>query len=251
MRFVYILYASIAVAIIPIWEWASENSHSVRLLISSPSRVIEYIQAEHLILLDATKATFIEAAIGLVVGATVSLLLIIVCFRFNWFFRFILPAMVSTQVIPLIVFAPFFTIAFGIGLTSKIFMASVLCFFPIFVGFAQGYRLISQDTHNLLDVYEAPATYRIFKVYLPLSAPSGMAGLKVSSTLSVIGAIVAEFTGSERGLGRNLYLSTIRLDPDLMVSSVLASIILGVAMYGTVQILERRVGYWYLGKGGA
>ena len=110
--------------------------------------------------------------------------------------------------------------------------------------------MIPQNVHNLLNVYDAPKTTRIVRVYLPLAMPSGMAGLKVSATLSVIGAIVAEFTGSEVGLGRNLFLSTIRLQPDLMMASLVASAILGASMFLGVHAIERNVGIWFLPRSG-
>jgi len=246
-RWVYLSYLGIGMLLIPLWEMASRTSNSVRLLISSPLRILDFLAVNAGELIHATGITFLEASLGLILATGVSLGAIILGFYFSGFLRFVLPAMVSSQVIPLIVLAPFFVIAFGIGISSKVAMAAVLCFFPTFVGLAQGYRLIPQNVHDLLDVYDAPRTFRVVRVYLPLSIPSGMAGMKVSATLSVIGAIVAEFTGSEVGLGRNLFLSTIRLQPDLMMASLLGSAILGAAMYGSVHFIERSLGGWYLG----
>lgn len=249
-RRVYVYYILLAMLTLPAWEASSRWSSSVRLLLSSPLRVYQFMEENSLNLLNATWITCVEAALGLTLAMVTSLGLIILGFFTPALLRFLLPAMVASQVIPLIVLAPFFVIAFGIGLSSKVAMAAVLCFFPIFVGLAQGYRLIPQNMHDLLDIYQAPKRFRIIRAYLPLALPSGMAGLKVSATLSVIGAIVAEFTGSEIGLGRNLFLSTIRLQPELMMASLLGSALLGAVMFGAVSFLERKLGFWYLSADG-
>jgi NitT/TauT family transport system permease protein len=169
----------------------------------------------------------------------------ILCFYKPKVMDFILPVMVTSQVIPLIVLAPFFIILLGIGVSSKIAMASLMCFFPIFVNFAHGYRSISGNIHELLYIYDAPLKIRIRRVYFPLSMNSIMAGLKVSATLAVIGAIVAEFTGAETGLGKNLFISAIRLEPDLMMTSLLLSTLIGLSVYGSIRLVEKRVFNWY------
>ena len=248
-RNIYGAYLAIALILVPIWEMAARSSPRVRLLLSSPGRILEFSQSHSADLFHATLITGGEALAGMVLATVVSLLLIVIGMYFPRFLAFVLPATIASQVIPLIVLAPFFVIAFGIGMTSKVAMAAVLCFFPTFIGFSQGFRLISRETHDLLDVYDAKRTFRIYRVYLPLSLPSGMAGLKVSATLSVIGAIVAEFTGAEAGLGRNLFLSTIRLNPDLMMASLLAAAALGAVMFGLVHLAERILGKWYLTAG--
>ncbi len=147
--------------------------------------------------------------------------------------------------VPLIVLAPFFIILLGLGIASKVAMSALLCFFPVFVNFAQGYQGISSNIHDLLVINNAGKWASIRRVYFPLSLPSIFAGLKVSTTLSVIGAIVAEFTGAESGLGKNLFLAAKRLEPELMMTSLLLSAVLGGSMFLLIRLLEQRIGYWY------
>ncbi len=248
IRLGYLGAVSVAV---PLWELSARSSPRVFLLVSSPSVVAAYINANIGSLAHATGVTLLEASLGLLLATMLSLAAITIGFQWPGVLSAALPLMVTAQVIPLIVLAPFFMIAFGIGVASKVAMAAVLCFFPTFVGMAQGYRLIPRGVHDLLDIYAAPRFARVVNVYLPLAMPSGMAGLKVSATLAVIGAIVAEFTGAEIGLGKNLFLSTIRLQPALMMASLFAAALLGGALYGLVLLLERRFGYWYLEHAGA
>ena len=72
-----------------------------------------------------------------------------------------------------------------------------------------------------------------------------MAGLKISATLAVIGAIVAEFNGAEVGLGKNLYLAAKRLEPDMMMNSLLLSTLLGGVVYLCISMIENKLGKWY------
>ncbi|MBK8370382.1 MAG: ABC transporter permease subunit [Saprospiraceae bacterium] len=222
------------------------TNQTVRLLLSSPSLVISYFGENHIALVQATKTTFIEALAGLMIATIFSFGMMILCFYFPKLMDFVLPIMITSQVVPLIVLAPFFIILMGIGLGSKIAMAALMCFFPIFVNFAQGFKAINENIHELMHIYNADILTRIKQVYFPLSMPSIMAGLKISATLAVIGAIVAEFNGAEIGLGRNLFLSAKRLEPELMMTSLLLSTLLGVTFFGVIYLLEKKFINWQL-----
>ncbi len=232
-----------AAILVIIWEFFSSNN-TVRLLISSPSHIIEYFSLNHESLFFATGITFFEAITGLFIATAFSFTVMIFCFYKPVFMEFILPIMITSQVIPLIVLAPFFIILLGIGVTSKIAMAAIMCFFPTFINFAAGYKSINQNIHDLMSLYNANKYYLIFNVYFPLSMPNIMAGLKISATLSVIGAIVAEFNGADLGLGKNLFLSAKRLEPDLMMTSLILASFLGGLMFIIIYLIERKFVKW-------
>lgn len=236
-----ILYILLSIALLAAWEYFGSTSQTARLLLSSPSLVLEYFGQNSEDLLRATSITLIEAFFGLLIATAFSFSMMILCFYFPKLMDFVLPIMITSQVIPLIVLAPFFIILMGIGISSKIAMAALMCFFPIFVNFAQGYKAISQNIHDLMHIYNASTWYRIKQIYFPLSMPSIMAGLKISATLSVIGAIVAEFAGAQYGLGKNLYISAIRLEPELMMSSLILSTLLGFVFYGSIVLINKKV----------
>ena len=236
----------LSVLVLSSWQYFGSRNQTVRLLLSAPTFIAQYFVENTSNLLAATWITLIEAVTGLAIATAFSFGVMILCFYKPKLMDFVLPLMVTSQVVPLIVLAPFFIILFGIGLSSKIAMAALMCFFPIFVSFAQGYKAINSNIHELLHIYNAPIKFRIKHVYFPLSISSIMAGLKVSATLAVIGAIVAEFNGAEIGLGKNLYLSAKRLEPDLMMSSLLLSTVLGAVVYLVILTIEKRYGNWYI-----
>lgn len=236
-----ILYISLSIALLVAWEYFGRTNQTSRLLLSSPSLVLEYFGQNSDDLLMATSTTLIEAFFGLLIATVFSFSMMIFCFYFPKLMDFVLPIMITSQVIPLIVLAPFFIILMGIGISSKIAMAALMCFFPIFVNFAQGYKAISQNIHDLMHIYNASVWLRIKQVYFPLSMPSIMAGLKISATLAVIGAIVAEFAGAQVGLGKNLYISAIRLEPELMMSSLILATLLGFMFYGSIVLINKKI----------
>ncbi len=240
-----IIYLIIIVVLLFCWQYFGSTNDMVRLLISYPSLIGNYFLSNAQDLIEATGITLYESVIGLIIATVFSFGVMILCFYKPKIMDFILPVMVTSQVIPLIVLAPFFIILLGIGLTSKIAMAALMCFFPIFVNFAQGYKIISKNIHELMFTYNAPKSFTIFNVYFPLSMPSIIAGLKISATLAVIGAIVAEFNGADLGLGKNLYLSAKRLEPELMMTSLILSTIIGFLLFYIVKIIEVLKGEWY------
>lgn len=239
-------YILIVTILILLWQYFGDISNTTRLLLSTPKHICEYFSENYILLLSATGVTLFEAFIGLVIATLFSFIIMIICFYKPGIMDFILPVMVTSQVVPLIVLAPFFIILLGIGVTSKIAMAAIMCFFPTFINFATGYRSINQNIHDLMSIYNANKWFLIFKVYFPLSLQNILTGLKISATLSVIGAIVAEFNGADIGLGKNLFLSAKRLEPDLMMTSLLLSTLLGGAMFFIIYLIEKRIGKWYI-----
>lgn len=237
--------ALILVAIL-LWEIAGRWIHFLRFLISTPGEVILYADTRYDDLLAALTTTAIESILGLAWAFAFALASVIIGLYWNSFYRWVLPAAVVSQVIPLISLAPFFILIFGLGLQGKIAMAATMCFFPIFVNFSSGVLSVPQSTKDLLFIYAFSRTQSIFRVYLPLSVPHIFAGLRIAATLAVIGAIVAEFNGAERGLGKNLFLAAKRLEPELMMASLGLSSFLGGSLYWMLNRIERRVGYWYV-----
>lgn len=240
----YFAFAILVMVLLLFWEFGARNSDA-RIFISTPTLAYNFFVQNYQPLFQATGITLIEALIGLIIATAFSFAVMIICLYFPKLMDFILPMMVTSQVIPLITLAPLFALIFDIGLTAKIMMAALLCFFPIFVNFANGVNLVSKNINELMYIYNVSNTQRIFRFYFPLSLPSIMTGLKVSSTLAVIGAIMAEFCGSNIGLGKNLFLASKRLNPELMVNSLILSAILGGLLYGIIYLIELKLGSWY------
>ena len=241
-----IFYLILSILILSWWQFATIDNSNLRLLISNPAMSFEYFQTHSIVILESVGYTAYESLAGFTVAIVFSFLLVFACLLNKKLFEFILPIMIVSQVIPIVTLAPLFIILLGIGFKSKIAMAALMCFFPIFVNLATGVNSINRDYHNLFNIYNASAFAKIKRLYFPLATPYIFSGLKISSTLAVVGSIVAEFNGAEVGLGKNLFLAAKRLDAELMINSIFFSCLLGGLFYLLVFLIEKRVGRWYL-----
>lgn len=241
----YIFYTILLLIVMLLWEQAA-NDNATRVLIGKPTLIAKYFGDNYSYLLEATYITFKESVFGLILATFFSFFIMIFCLYFPIIMRYILPILVTSQVIPLITLAPLFIILFGVGIYSKVLMAALLCFFPIFVNFANGVRLINKNIDELLYIYNANKSQKIWYAYFPLALPNIMAGLRVAASLSVISAIVAEFNGAEIGLGKNLFLAAKKLEPELMMCSLFLSAIIGGILYYFIHFIETLTGKWYL-----
>ena len=182
--------------------------------------------------------TFLEALGGFAAGCGLGLLAAMVVARFPLVADVLVPAAVASNSIPIVAMAPIALVWFGIGPESKIAIVAVMCFFPTMVSAVRGLTAASPDAVALMRSYAASdwQTFRLLRV--PAALPFVFNAFKICTALSMIGAIVAEFNGAEIGLGKNLYLSAKRLEPELMVSSLILSTAIGFLLFGSIRLLE-------------
>jgi|WetSurSiteA1Bulk_404760.scaffolds.fasta_scaffold00149_5 ABC-type nitrate/sulfonate/bicarbonate transport system permease component len=228
-----------------IWEIWAFYSKNLRFFVSSPSASFEYGITHFQNIIYSTLITSIEALSGFFLAIIFSFLIMLFCLLYPNFLKIILPIFITSQILPIITLAPFFIILFGMGLMSKIAMVVLMCFFPIFINFSTGVNSISQNTQELLYVYNAGKLFRIFKIIIPLSMPYLFSGLKVGTTMAIMGAIVSEFVGAKDGLGKNLYLAPKNSQPELMICSVILITLLGWLLFKSVDLTEKKFGNWY------
>jgi NitT/TauT family transport system permease protein len=237
-------YVFLFLITLALWQFAGEKYLLGRLLISTPTKVLNYFFLERSNLITATFQTTAESLLGLSFATLLGFGLMILCLYFPWFLDLLLPGMVVSQVIPLISLAPFFIMVLGFGLLSKVAMVVLMSVFPIFISFAQGVKMVPASAIDLFKIHKASRTMCIRYLYFPMSLPNIFAGIKVASTLAVIGAIVAEFTGADQGLGKNLYLACKKLEPELMIASIILSSVLGLCLFACAKILEKIMITW-------
>jgi ABC-type nitrate/sulfonate/bicarbonate transport system permease component len=156
-----------AAAFLCVWEYFGHANNTVRLLLSRPSLVASYFVENQESLGIASLHTFVESILGLAAAIVFTSLVMGVCFYFPKLLQIVLPVMVFSQVVPLITLAPLFIMLLGLGIASKVAMAVLLCFFPLFVNFASGYVAIPRAVNELMYIYAAPRWFRILHVLAP------------------------------------------------------------------------------------
>jgi NitT/TauT family transport system permease protein len=162
--------------------------------------------------------------------------------------RLIYPPMLATQSIPKIALAPLFVVWFGFGVAPKVAVAFLIAFFPIVIDTIVGLRSMEPAMLQLARAMGAPR-WRIFlKFSLPNALPSIFGGLKVASTLAVVGALTGEFIGSDKGLGYILLQASGNLNTTLLFATLVLLSVLAMLFFYAVEALERVAIPWHVSQ---
>ncbi len=164
--------------------------------------------------------------------------------------RAITPLLVVVQIVPKIAFAPLILIWFGIGLVSKATVAFLVAFFPVLVNTAVGLTQIEPELLDLARSIKARPAWVFFRIRFPSSLPYFFAGLRVASTLAVIGAVIGEFVGSDVGLGYLIVIANNQIDTALGLASIFFVSVIGLGLYGAILLIERLCTPWAAAEGG-
>jgi len=183
--------------------------------------------------------TLIEATIGLVIAWIFATITAFIFFIIPKLEKAMLPVIVGFKAIPLIAIAPMLVLWFGNGFLSKCIMAATICFFPIVIGYLKGFRNCTDDEILFLRSFGLKRIQELIQFRLLKATPFWLAGLKVASTLAVIGAIVAEFSGANAGIGYIVIVSATRIDTPLLMVGIFLSAFCGIGLFWISAIIER------------
>lgn len=188
--------------------------------------------------------TLLEVLSGMAIGVGFATLLGYPLAKSLAFERFLSPYIVASQSIPVVAIAPLLVIWFGPGLFSKVLICALIVFFPVLVNTVVGLRSVPDDLHDLMRSLHATHLQTVRYLEVPASLPVFLGGLRIGATLSVIGAVVGEFTGSDQGLGFLINVGRGSYDTALVFVAVFALVALALGLYGAVVYLESRLLTW-------
>src|SRR3954470_20389710 len=158
---------------------------------------------------------------------------------------YVYPLLVFSQSVPKIAIAPLFVVWFGFGIVPKVIAAFLLGFFPVVVSAVQGFKSVDPDMVDLARAMQG-SRFAVFRaVNLPHAMPAIFAGLKVSVTLAVVGAVVGEFVGSNSGIGYLLQIANGNFDLPLMFAALTVLSAIGVLLFVAVDVVERWTIPWH------
>jgi NitT/TauT family transport system permease protein len=188
--------------------------------------------------------TLFEVVLGLLTGSMLAILIGYMLAKSPVVERLISPYLVASQSIPIVAIAPLLVIWFGPGLFSKVLICTLIVFFPVLINTVVGLREVPQELHDLMHTLHASNWQVIRHLEIPAALPIFLGGLRVGATLSVIGAIVGELVGSDRGLGFLINVGRGQYDTALVFVGVLTLIFMASGLYGIVLLIESRVLAW-------
>jgi NitT/TauT family transport system permease protein len=189
-------------------------------------------------------ATLNEVLAGLMLGVSVATALGYLLAKSRPIERLLSPYVVASQSIPIVAIAPLLIIWFGPGIFSKILISALIVFFPVLINTIVGLRSVPDELHELMDSLKSTRwqTFRLLEV--PAALPVFLGGLRIGATLSVIGAVVGELVGADRGLGFLINVGRGQYDTSLVFVAVFTLIGMALTLYGLVVLLEARLLSW-------
>jgi NitT/TauT family transport system permease protein len=187
-------------------------------------------------------ATLVEVALGFAVGAGLALVIGYSLARSVVVERLLSPYLVAAQATPILALAPLLALWFGPGLAGKVVICALIVFFPVAVATMVGIRSVDARLLELGRALRATPRQVLTTLEIPAALPSILGGMRVGVTLAVVGAIVGEWAGAERGLGVLINLARGSLfDIPLMFATLLTIALVGIALYLVVIAVERRL----------
>ncbi len=238
----------LAAAVLLLWEGFVKAFNIKGFLLPAPSVVANTFMGIYPGLVSKGWLTFQNAFWGFAVGCGLGILFGLLTSRFIGFSRAMMPYAIAVNCIPIIAYAPITNAWFGVlNPLSKISIVAVLTFFPAMINTVRGLTSTDSATLELMRSYAATELEIFRKVRLPMALPYIFSALKVATTLSMIGAIVAEyFGGPTTGLGVSIVSDAALIRFPLVWSEIIIASALGIIFYFVVSLVERLVMPWHV-----
>jgi ABC-type nitrate/sulfonate/bicarbonate transport system permease component len=226
------------------WEILIRVTNAPVYIIPSPSRILQEFTVYWPRLLANGWITLSEVLAGFCCAILIGVPLAILITYSKVAERAIYPIIVSTQTIPKIAIAPLLLAWFGYGITPKIVIVVLLSFFPIVINTVVGLKASTAEMLYLAQSMGASPWQTFWKFRLPQALPFIFAGLKLATVLSVIGAVVAEFIGADKGLGYVIVVSGANFDIARQFTAIISITAIGMSFFAVIQFLERALLPW-------
>jgi len=235
------------ITLLVVWELLVRGLEVKAVLLPPPSMIGAKFVTSIPILWADFQQTFVKGALsGFAIGCGSAFLTAVAIDRSPFLQKGLLPVGNFVAALPIIGMAPILVMWFGFGWQSKAAVVVIMVFFPMLVNTVQGLQAADQMQKDLMHTYAASYWQSLLKLRLPAAAPFIFNGLKISTTLALIGAIVAEFFGSPIvGMGFRISTEVGRLALDMVWAEIAVAAIAGSAFYGVVSLLERAATFWH------
>lgn len=235
------------ITLLVLWEGLVRGLGVSPVILPAPSNVAQTFAASTDLLWEDFRQTVLKGALtGFAIGSAAALVTAILIDRSAFLTRGLLPVGNFVAALPIVGIAPILVSWFGFDWQSKAAVVVVMVFFPILVNTVQGLRETDTMQRDLMRTYAAGYMQTLLKLRLPAAMPFVFNGLKIATTLALIGAIVAEYFGSPtRGMGFRISTGVGSLSIDLVWAEIFVAAIAGTAFYGIVVWIERAVTFWH------
>jgi NitT/TauT family transport system permease protein len=242
----YIALLALVVAVL-LWEGACKLFAIPVFILPSPSAIFASVST-----LDAGRwlthilATLSVALSGFLLAIVIALPLAIAIVSSKLLARLVLPWLIVIQSTPVVAIAPIIVVTLGSGMLPRVVITTLISFFPLVISTATGMTSVPAELLELSKTLRAPRNREYWQIRMPYAVPYIFSALKVAITLSIIGAVVAEFVAADQGLGYLILFSTSSFKIPLAFASLFLLVVCSLTLYGLVSWLQKRLFPWSL-----
>ncbi|HVL94352.1 MAG TPA: ABC transporter permease [Solirubrobacteraceae bacterium] len=236
--------ALVVVALLGAWEAVARAGLVDELILPAPTSVARALVEDRELLLGDLWVTAAEAVLGLAAAVAAGAAIAVAMHLWAPVRRALYPLVVGSQAVPMVVLAAPLILILGFGLAPKVVVVALICFFPVCVNLFDGLRAVDPDQRKLLRALHATRWQTLRLLEAPAALPQLFTGLRIAAAVSVIGAVFAEWSGSERGLGRVVLTSMSQIESARTFAATVLLFVLAIALYGAFALAERRLLRW-------
>lgn len=232
------------IVIVGLWELLDFIFKIKEIILPNPHEILFVIINNTSELLKHTSITMTESVIGFILGSIFAILLAILFVYSSKSKKALYPYAIAIKAVPLYALAPLLLLWFGNGIWSKVVMSALVAFFPVLITAVKGLSSIEPESIDLFKSFSASKFQIFLKLKLPSSLKYIFPGLKMATTFAVVGATIAEFTGSSAGIGHLIVNSSYYLDTSLMFAGIIMISLAGILFFYLVEYIEKKIVFW-------
>ena len=232
------------VGLLLIWEMIIELGAIEKYIMPAPSDIIMALFKDFRAMIPHIITTLYESIIGFGIAVILAVILAIIMDLMPMVKKAVYPVFIISQTVPIIALAPLFIIWFGFGTLPKIIVVVIVCFFPIVISLSDGLENVDKDLINHFKLMGASKLKRFFHLKLPYGIINFFSGLRIAATYSIMGAVIGEWLGGDKGLGVYMTRARSTYALDKMFAAILVIVIMSMFIFYVIGVLEKILTPW-------
>ncbi|MHA0857483.1 ABC transporter permease [Paenibacillus sp. CMAA1364] len=227
-----------------VWQLCTSLFELEKWILPSPYNIAQEALTQSSTLWKHTFATVKLTSVGFFIGTSIGLLVAIILHTIPFLKSALYPILILSQNVPSIALAPLLMIWFGFGLLPKIIVITLVCFFPVAIATMGGLKQSDPMMLSYMRMIGASKRQIFMKLELPYSIPAVFSGIKIAATYSVMGAVIAEWIGSDKGIGYYMMLQKASYRTDRMFVAISIIVVISLLMFAVIGLLEKWLIRW-------
>lgn len=246
----WLLPALLLTGLVAAWQIAASTEALADLLglepfvVPSPVEIAESMWQNRELLAENAWVTLREVLLGFGCAVAVGLVFAVALHLSETLRLAFYPVLVASQTIPIVAIAPILVIWFGYGITPKLWIIALICFFPVTVNTLDGLRSVDPEATKMMRTLDASRPQILWRVEMPTALPYFFSGARIAAAIAVIAALFAELAGGEAGLGVLIRQDTAVLETARAFAAIALLSVIAIALYALLALVERRVVTW-------